>query len=430
MKKKKYMRLTANLYINDNLIHLLEDESKKGWFLSNITQFNISFKKDTPKHLKYQIDYNHFSQEYEDIKKELGYKAVCSFIDEDVWIYSHDNIDAPDLQTDLTAQLLSILSCFDSQKILKNIIGMIMFLIFFYIHSHSIIPFSLYHYSMAHFLTNTKWYFGLTIEFILSFTYLLRAIIAFIIHRYYKKQLENSSHQNIRHNVLLLKICQYFQSIAELLCILFLLILLPIPIYLIFILYIMIFIAIIIHHFLSSYKHYQKIQTIVLFSLTAIMIYLLQSQSLNIKPIEKQLYYQNHINSNQIYTTQDLFVHSQNIEFSDEYYEKFVKCLNKDIANIIFKEEIIDLDQKYRKENLIQEYQEVEKNNSDDEDVPYLSFEESIQHMQPYPTKLVDQCYYNDRCVVCIKDEYVLSFQIQKEKDSIMEVIKYYFESI
>lgn len=423
MKKKKYKRFTKDLYLDDCLISLLENEAMNGWFLSSINPFNITFIKDKPRQIKYQIDYNQSNKEYDEIKENLGYQVVCPFTDIDVMIYKNDNINAPDLQTDKTTQLLSMISCFSLTKVIKNIIMFLLILLYFYTDYKSLNV--IFHYSLASFFTYTKFYLGLLTDFSLALSYFIKAIFIITIHRYYKKQL-NNPYQDIQLNTRLLKGCQYIEAIIHSLFLLFFLYILPIPTYLIILLYLSIIIIIWIIRLYQSHQHYQFILLITLFSIIVINLSLSQSQILKISPIEKPLYYKNQVNDNFIYENQDLFANSQSIQYSDKYYERFVKCLNENIAKIVYKDEIVFVDREYRKNKIINEYQKLGKEYNEN-DYPYLSFEESIQHMKVYQTDFVDECYYNEKYVVCIKDNLVLSFQIQEDKNAIDNIIKYYF---
>lgn len=419
MKKKKYLRMTYHLYDDDYLINLLENQAKEGWFLSSINNYVISFKKGEPQNLKYQIDYNKPTHEYSKVIEELGYQIVCTFSDAQNIIYCHTNRNAPDLQTDSTAKLLSMISYFSLKKAMGQLGLAIMFGISFYIKTNEFLNL-IHHFSLASIFSHTSDYIGLGIYLMISLGYFISSIFTLSMPKTYQKQL-NNHYQELKLNLPILKIYQFSQVFINFLFIIFFISLLitstNMKPYISIIIGLSLCIYLIIYYICSPRQHYRTIQIITLITLLFMNVGIYQSKVFNIEPIEKDLYYQNDVDDFLHHKTKDIFVHSQYTDIYSDYYENYTRCLNKDIAYIIFKDNIILADRWYRRE----------QQSSLNQNIPYLSFEESLKNMQNYQTGLVEQCYFNNKYMICIKDNDVLMIQKQSEDQFIQNILENYF---
>jgi len=420
---KKYKKLTNDLFNDEKLIQLLEDEAKNGWFLKGTSEFYLTFRKDEPKNLKYQIDYNKITDEYKNVLKQLGYHFVCGYGYEGGMIYYNEDIHAEDLYSDEQTRLMSIIYNYRPSVIISNafttLLRMLMVYIFYKDIYYSSYPFSIYNF----FINTTRYLFILfwTFSFILDF---IKTIYLITMYRYYSKQLNHPySFQPVNYQVInTYRILSAVDTITIFpiltICLIAVFIDLPAVFYLDLGI-ILILIAILI------YTHaYKKVAIISIIILLPLSIFSYDSYSI---PDNKPLYYNNNFEKDYINTTNSIFSRSiSTYIFEEQNYENNINALNEDIAEILFKGEIISLDRNYRKNKLIDEYQKIGKD-YDENDYPYLSFEQALQNMKELHHPLVDQAYYNDNYVICIKDKQVVSFQYSSP-DQMNTIIEYYFK--
>lgn len=422
MKKKKYKKLTQDLYVDENLITFLENEAKNGWFLKNIHLNIMVFQQDIPQTLKYQIDYNKPSNEYSDIISDLGYHCACIY--KDKYIYYNEDIHADDLQTDLSANLLSMISFYGPKKIAFYLY----FCIFFSMNVYSLFNemyYRFYRHSLAQFFQHTNYYILISVYLILVLSYLLEAIYTLIMNRYYHKMLDEP-YNNIKQNMTFIKILEFLDIVTVVSLLILVLYIIPIPQDIKLIFCISIFIFIFIFYIFSTHRYYKIIQTVVVICLVASGIYLVQSQVLKIESIDQPLYLENRVESYFIDENEDIFSHIKYIQIYSDYYEKYVICLNDDIADIIFKEEIVMVEHEYRRDVYVDD--SIAMNQPYDiKNIVYYSYEDALKQMKRYETTLVDTCYYNERYMVCMKDHYVLTCEIQDDDHFIDHVLNYYF---
>mgnify|MGYP003414868655 CR=1 FL=1 len=80
MIKRKIKNLKFQMIINNELQTLLESEAKKGWILKKVSDHLLTFVKEEPQNIKYQIDFSTPTQEYLDILKQDGYEFIDNFL--------------------------------------------------------------------------------------------------------------------------------------------------------------------------------------------------------------------------------------------------------------------------------------------------------------------------------------------------------------
>ena len=79
MINRKVKNLKFQMIINNELQALLENEAKRGWILKKVSNQFLTFVKEEPQNIKYQIDFSTPTQEYLDILKQDGYEFVDNF---------------------------------------------------------------------------------------------------------------------------------------------------------------------------------------------------------------------------------------------------------------------------------------------------------------------------------------------------------------
>lgn len=413
---KKYKKFTQDLIINDCLIHLLEKEAKKGWFIKSIDYFKITFIKGKPKTLKYQIDYNKYTEEYKNITESLGYKFVCNY--EKGAIFSNEDVNADDLYCDELTFNIAILQQFKGRHICESIFWCLFFIWELFKYYNSVYFLSSFH-SLYTFLTQTKVYIIMAILALLLIYQIFHTIYLIYMNHYYKKQFNNSYISQLP-NYHLMKAHKYLEIIfnALVISIFPIIILSYVRITFNIIIYWIIILDIFLLILLLYLKQSQIIKIIAVF-----LIFIISFQLYSLKPdkINKDLYYHSKVDNVYIVDNQDILVNQKYIQiFHEKYYENYTICLNKRIAETLFKEEIINLDYQTRRNILSNNNILITKDNCSK-----VSFNEALSSMKKFDNTYVDTAYYNQDYIICIKDNKVLSFQ---HHDNLNEIIDYYFK--
>lgn len=424
---KKYKKLTKELTFDNHLIEFLEKEAQKGWKLKSMNHFILTFQKEEPQQLKYQIDYNELTSEYMSVLQDLGYQLVCSY--ENKHVYNNSNTNADDLQTDYQSQILAMQPYYHLKSIAYSLFWTCAFLFWTYRNIDNINHIG-YPHSLALFFTETYLYISIVIFacwFINSF---LEMFYLIIMNKHLKKQYENGTYQTNPIVNTFTKIHKYINIMSNILVLLSIFMLisyfLSIPLIISLIVFLECIILIIIHYTCVNFQYHKFIQyiTVLFFIIITILIY--QSKMFSIPSIHQPLYSENLVKDTFLNESKGLFANTKSIDIYSEHYEKYVECLNHHVAEVIFQQDIIIADRELRKEKILTEYQAIGKK-YDESDYPYISFENSLKNMTRFQTELVDQCYYNPMYVVCIKDNKVLSFSFQGDIQLIENILEYDF---
>ena len=132
MINRKVKNLKFQMIINNELQALLENEAKRSWILKKVSNQFLTFVKEEPQNIKYQIDFSTPTQEYLDILKQDGYEFVDNF--KELSIYKNNNVLANDLQTDEITRLQALERIYTPKHLILLIIlclFLMMFLEFF-----------------------------------------------------------------------------------------------------------------------------------------------------------------------------------------------------------------------------------------------------------------------------------------------------------
>lgn len=239
------------------------------------------------------------------------------------------------------------------------------------------------------------------------------------MNHYYKKQFNNSYISQLP-NYHLMKAHKYLEIIfnALVISIFPIIILSYVRITFDIIIYWIIILDIFLLILLLYLKQSQIIKIIAIF-----LIFIISFQLYSLKPdkISKDLYYHSKVDNVYIVDNQDILVNQKYIQiFHEKYYENYTVCLNKTIAETLFKEEIINLDYQTRRNILSNNNILITKDNCSK-----VSFNEALSSMKKFDNTYVDTAYYNQDYIICIKDNKVLSFQ---HHDNLNEIIDYYFK--
>lgn len=260
---------------------------------------------------------------------------------------------------------------------------------------------------------------------------LLETIYMIIMNKYLKKQLENSIYQTNHVIDIFIKIHKYMTIMSMSLTFLSILTIisyfLSISLIISFIIFLEYIILVAVYYVCAHSKHHNAIKYTTAFSLIVLTLFINQSKAFSIPPVHQTLYSQNQVKDAYLRESKGIFANTKSIDIYSDYYEKYVECLHHDIAEIIFQQEVIIVDRELRREKIIAEHQVTGKI-YDENDYPYNSFKDSLKNMKKYQTELVNDCYYNDMYAVCIKDNKVLSFQIQSDNQMIDHILEYYFQ--
>lgn len=404
--KKKYRKITYDLYDDEKLIALLEEEAKQGWMLKTYMSNYLVFKQSEPKTLKYQIDYNEITSEYNEIISSLGYQFVCFSSNKN--IYVNENINAEDLYNDEATKTMSMLQNYKLSRILPMILlpfgwAMLSYFKFEYFNT----PFHELLFFPTHIILLVLFFFMEVLE-------LLQGICMIKIRKYYKTKLTDPFHTT-KLNPTLLVVYSISEniSVALLPFMLLALFVIFIPVKFVYILWIIALTCsflLLIDSFLIYKSYTRYLQMLVLgFLVVGIIFY----PSFKFDSIDKDLYYQNKYDIGNIETLSDLLVRYQMVNTYFDYYEKNISCINEAVANQFFQIEIIKLDH-YAKDNF--HY-----------DTNKTSFQKSIKNMKPLKHELIDEGYYNDKYVIVRNKNHVLSFQLIEGND-INDIISYYYK--
>lgn len=410
---KKYKRITQELYNDDILIELLEEEARNGWKLDHVDFFYLVFESIEPTTLKYQIDYVEYTAEYGSVIESLGYKCVRSAGSRN--IYVTENLDAEDLYNDYETKIISRLNYYRLSKIFGNLC--IVFIgISICWKSFLELYYTFYRHSIGQFLLTTTNYIFYSFGLLITIYYTITFLNTIYKRKYFQNILKTNIEDTDKTNRILYKE-NYMEAIN--------LIILPsisiaaiiyLWIYQHSIVLLLIFLCISI--ILTIQFFFKKnIYTKMFQAFTVIACILIGYMNLNssIYDINQKLYYEDKVEDYFIYENKDIFTNQKMIHiFDNDYYENYVVALNSNIAQEIFKEEVIRM-----------EYYSHFKEETDDE-YNYKTYTGATLKMNKLESNHIDQGYYNDQYVVCLKDNEILSFRITEIPKE--DIIHYYFE--
>lgn len=410
---KKYKKITQDLYNDDILIDLLEEEARKGWKLHRVDFFYLVFESIEPTVLKYQIDYVEFTLEYKKVIESLGYKYIRSAGKRN--IYVTENLNTKDLYNDEETKIISYLNHYKLSKIFKNLIYIFIglrlcdaaFLGTFY---------AFYRHSIAQYLLTTSQYLLYGLGLLLIIFYLIKMIHMFYKRKYFQSILKTEIQDIDKTNRILYKE-QVMNAIET---ILILSLVFPILITftnfdysIIIVLTFLCTVTLLTIQFFFKKNNYQRIFQV----FTVIVCILLGYINLNspINKVDQKLYYEDKVRDHFIFENKEMFVVQKMIHiFNNDYYENHIFAINENIAQEIFKEEVIR----------IEYYSHFGKET--DAEYNYKTYTGATLQMNKLESNHIDQGYYNDQYVVCLKDNEILSFRITEIPKE--EIIHYYFE--
>lgn len=410
---KKYKKITQDLYNDDILIDLLEEEARKGWKLHRVDFFYLVFESIEPTVLKYQIDYVEFTLEYKKVIESLGYKYIRSAGKRN--IYVTENLNTEDLYNDEETKIISYLNHYKLSKIFINLLEI--FLGFQLCDNAFLGIFTFfYRHSIGQFLLTTSQYLLYGLGLLLIIFYLIKMIQMIYKRKYFQSILKTEIQDIDKTNRILYK----EQAMNAMETILILSLVFPILItftnfdyYIIIVLTFICTVTLLTIQFFFKKHNYQRIFQV----FTIIICILLGYINLN-SPIHnknQKLYYEDKVGNHFIYENKEMFVVQKMIHiFNNDYYENHIIAINESIAQEIFKEEVIRV-----------EYYSHFKEETDAK-YNYKTFTGATLKMNKLESNHIDQGYYNDQYVVCLKDNEILSFRITEIPKE--DIIHYYFE--
>lgn len=409
--KVRYRIINDLLMREDDCIAYLEKMAIKGWKLEKVGLTWLKFKKQTPKQLKYQLDYIPLEDEYLKVLELDGYKFVDNF--RDISIFYNENIEAPELHTDKVTKLMVLKNNYK----LTNIAAIFIISLIFFIMDKD--PGGFYKIfvrdTVGSYILNSSLVFNRYFFDLLLFIFCLDGVIQLLCR--YNLDLKIADKKSYDR---LIRYLFWFENSVSLV-ILFLIIIYSINIVfynpmMLISLGICALIYISFSYFINKivYRENDFDRRMIKRVLAAILfftaIFIVDRIDFN---SEDDLVFSKYQTAPQIKNEQSktLLLSSFSIYGSDDeetiFYETVYTCLNNYLADETFKELICQGERQSRMPT-IEGDEFVVEDDSWLEDKEYLSYDQAIKKFTKLENKYVDKCYYLNDEYYSIKDNKIL----------------------
>lgn len=436
--KYKYKYIGAKfIEENERLERLFENQAKKGWMLEKTGILFFKFKKTNPQQLKFFIDYNRPIDDYIYSMEQCGYHYIDNYKILNIF-YSYD-LNIEPIQSDPIVKAMSRKElCKPWSIILFFILGLMIYGL-----SDLFDLSKIFFRTIDHIILNFKSFLAYLLFKLLAISLIFNSI-TMLVFRIKCNRIIKGLYTPAIITQSIIYIHYFMDGFSLLYCIVILIIFSIGDVTILISCILFLAICILLNHYIN--KEIIKIESKLkraLFSIIAIILFIgthsIISDTFSSKIIsdENSTAYQSDI-YNYSDTQHELFyvssIHYGTSNDKDEfdeyiqtYRETIYQCKNKAIAKSIFRALIRDTDYYSRipSDEEIDRITDEKGSFSSYEDVPYYSYQKSIQNLKQHHYKNVDICYSYKNNYIAIKNNIVYDLSV-KEGTDIEKLIDFY----
>ena len=433
MINRKVKNLKFQMIINNELQALLENEAKRSWILKKVSNQFLTFVKEEPQNIKYQIDFSTPTQEYLDILKQDGYEFVDNF--KELSIYKNNNVLANDLQTDEITRLQALERIYTPKHLILLSILCLFLMMFLEFFRYLIFSQPL---SWGYFFQNSDLWCLYFFFISLILLCVLNISVSFAIKHGIQYQLNHQT-SNFRFAIVLEKIIHVISFIMILLSIYVVIDVFVNENWLDFFIRVLIIFAIItlFQYIINKWVYRiasESLQKVI--KISAFIIYICaftMMSDIHFVSQEKTMpsSYMTDATSQESYSNIFSTSYITSLENTEKIIKKemYITCLNDFIAKEIMKANIMD----YERETRMPTQEDIDRITEEtgewsSADIKYLSYDDAFQTYQRYATPLADECYYNGFVVIARKDHTMIISYLQDEDHYIDHVLSHYLK--